>query len=160
MASERVTYVADNAGRIFCFEPDVKGALAVFNRTERHLAGINNGLKVGRKIGQPERACEIDQISYNRACRRHLARARPDQHHFADRVPADEYRVAGSFDGCQQMMAGHEHRMRANVKTARAAPRHSYQLDAIAELARHRYIKIGDLRYALPIDSIRVNEPA
>src|SRR5215208_4917574 len=117
MASERVAYIADNAGRVFCFEPNVKRALAVFNRTERHLAGTNNGLKVWRKIWQSERACEIDQIPHDSACRRHLARARPDQHHFADRVPADEYIVAGSFDICQQMMTGHQHRMRANIKT-------------------------------------------
>ena len=67
--------------------------------------------------------------------------------------------LAPSTDA-SRVMTGHEHRMRANIKAARAAPRQPYHLDAIAELARHRDVKIGDVRDALPVDSIRVNKAA
>src|SRR5260370_30281264 len=98
MRSECVSDVADYAGCVFGFEPNVERTLCIFNRTERRLLCFNRGLKIWREIREPQRAGEVYQVADYSACSRHLTRAGPDQHHFADRAPADEDRVVGSFD--------------------------------------------------------------
>ena len=57
-------------------------------------------------------------------------------------------------------MCGDEHGVGAHVETAVAAPRQPDQLDAIAELARHRNVGIGDLRDALAVNLVCMNELA
>src|ERR1700730_241961 len=50
--------------------------------------------------------------------------------------------------------------MRSYVETAVAAPRQADHLDTISELAGHRDIEIGNLRYTLTMNRIRVDEAA
>src|SRR5882724_11644548 len=160
MPTERVTDVADHSGSVVCLQPDVECAFAVFNRAQRDLLRIDRRLKIRREVREPQGACQVDQVSDDGARRRHLTRARTDEHHFAHRAPADEDCVAGAFHRCEKMMKWHQHRMRSYVETTVAAPCKPDHLDSITELVRHCYVEIGDAGDALAVNQARVHEPA
>src|SRR4030095_6698772 len=118
MPTKRVTNVANHTRCVLCFQPKVERALAVFNRAERHLVGIDRGLKVRRKVRKPQRTRQVNQVPNNCAGGRHLSGARTDKHHFAHGASADKDRVARAFYRSQKMMKRYEHRMRPYIQTS------------------------------------------
>ena len=150
---ESLPQLADDAGRIVCFQADVIAVFRFVNRRDFADVGTDRQLEVLGEVRQFDGAGDIDDIADDCAGRRVTPRAWAHQHDFADGAAADENGVVDTFDAYQRMVQGNEHRMCAHVKLrAFARLRQPDHFDAIAKFVGQLNIQIADLGDALSED--------